>query len=205
MAGLSPDSTCNLVPFVDAPLFGDVGEPPRNVVLDFASDLPRAYADRLVGIYWHHVHPVEPVLDQQRFSRTYDAFYSGSGTPVHVDRDVWLSTLNIVFALAVQIQESISMQKRDDEANRYFQRAWALLRPEAILWKPSSLELVQCLLLMNRYLHCTNNQQKTSMTATLAIRIAQNMICHTCEDSSSGDIDRDLRQKVWASCVALER
>ncbi|OTA07477.1 Zn2Cys6 transcriptional regulator [Trichoderma parareesei] len=205
MAGLSPDTTCSLVPFVDAPLFGDVGEPPRNVVLDFASDLPRGYADRLLAIYWHHVHPVEPVLDQQQFCRTYDAFYSGSGTPLHVDCDIWLSTLNIVFALAVQIQESIPLQKRDDEANRYFQRAWALLRPEAILWKPGSLELVQCLLLMNRYLHCTNNQQKTSMTATLAIRIVQNMVCHTSEESSASDADRDLRHKVWASCVALER
>lgn len=205
MAGLRPDTTCSLVPFVDAPLFGDIGEPPRNLVLDFASDLPRAYADRLVAIYWHHVHPVEPVLDQQRFSRTYDAFYSRSGAPVHVDHDIWLSTLNLVFALAVQIQESVPMQKRDDEANRYFQRAWALLRPEAILWKPGSLELVQCLLLMNRYLHCTNNQQKTSMTATLAIRIAQNVVCQTSEETSAGDADRSLRQKVWASCVALER
>jgi hypothetical protein len=97
------------------------------------------------------------------------------------------------------------MQKRDDEANRYFQRAWALLRPEAFLWKPGSLEVVQCLLLMNRYLHCTNNQQKSWMTAGLAIRIAQNMCCQVSEESSAGEDDRDLRQKVWASCVALER
>lgn len=205
IAGLGQDATCNLVPFVDAPLFGDIGEqPPRNV-LDFATDLPRTYSDRLIDIYWQYVHPVEPVLDRQRFSQAYDAFYNRSGALVHVDRDIWLSTLNIVFALAVQIQESIPMQKRDDEANRYFQRAWALLRPEAILWKPGSLELVQCLLLMNRYLHCTNNQQKTWMTAGLAIRIAQNICCHAPEESSAGDPDRDLRQKVWASCVALER
>ncbi|KAF5139452.1 Sorbicillinoid biosynthetic cluster transcription factor sor3 [Metarhizium anisopliae] len=145
IAGPAADATCYLVPFVDAPLFGDIGEQPPRTVLDFTSDLPRAYADRL------------PILDQQRFSQANDAFYNGSAALVQVDRDIWLSTLNVVFALGVQIQESIPMKKRDDEANRYFQSAWELLRPEVILWKPGSLELVQYLLLINRYLYCTNN------------------------------------------------
>ncbi|KAJ8104412.1 hypothetical protein POJ06DRAFT_244461 [Lipomyces tetrasporus] len=62
-------------------------------------------------------------------------------------------------------------------------------------------------MLMNRYLHCTNNQQKTWMTAGLAMRIAQSMCGHLPEASSakdSGD-DRRLKRKVWASCVALDR
>ncbi|KIN05467.1 hypothetical protein OIDMADRAFT_48998 [Oidiodendron maius Zn] len=69
-AGLAPAATSNLVPFVDAHLFGqiDLHSPCR--VLDFAAQLPlRAYADGLVDIYGQHVDPVEPVLGRERFSR----------------------------------------------------------------------------------------------------------------------------------------
>ncbi|RYP65999.1 hypothetical protein DL769_006165 [Monosporascus sp. CRB-8-3] len=207
-AGLTPAATSNLVPFVDAPLFGKIDLHSPCSVLDFTTELPpRAYADRLVGIYWQHVDLVEPILDRERFFRDYETSYSRPDTLLHAGRDVWLSILNVVFALAMQRQESIPLQKRDEEGNRYFQRAWALLRPETILWKPGSLELVQCLMLMNRYLHCTNNQQKTWMTAGLAMRIAQSMCCHLPEASSAKEScnDRQLKQQVWASCVALDR
>ncbi|KAK2608940.1 hypothetical protein QQS21_002516 [Conoideocrella luteorostrata] len=207
-AGLAPAATSNLVPFVDAPLFGEIDLHAPYRVLNFAAELPpRAYADILVGIYWQYVHPMEPILDRELFFRDYNALYSKPGEPLNADRDIWLSILNVVFALAVQRQESMPLQKRDQEGNRYFQHAWALLRPEAVLWTPGSLELVQCLMLMNRYLHCTNNQQKTWMTAGLAIRIAQSLCCHLPEPSSEKEASQDhrLRRKVWASCVALDR
>lgn len=51
IAAPAADATCHLVPFVDAPLFGDIGEQPPRTMLYFTSDLPRAYTDRLVGIY----------------------------------------------------------------------------------------------------------------------------------------------------------
>ena len=207
-AGLAPAATSNLIPFVDAPLFGEVDLHSSDSVLAFAGELPpRAHAERLVGIYWQYIDPVEHILDRERFFHDYEASYSRPDALLHADRDIWFSMLNVVFCLAVQRQESIPLQKRDEEGNRYFQRAWALLRPETILWKPGSLELVQCLILMNRYLNCTNNQQKTWMTAGLAMRIAQNMCCHLPEPSSSKESckDRQLKQQVWASCVALDR
>ena len=207
-AGLIPTSTSNLVPFVDAPLFEEIGLHPPYSVLDFAAELPpRAYADRLVGIYWQHIDPVEHILDRERFFRNYEASYSRFDALLQGDRDVWLSILNGIFALAIQRQEFTPLQERDEEGNSHFQRAWALLRPETILWKPGSLELVQCLMLLNRYLHCTNNQQKTWMTAGLAMRIAQNMGCHLPEASSSKESCNDvqLKRRVWASCVALDR
>lgn len=207
-AGIAPAATSHLVPFVDAPLFGEV-------VLDSPSRTPgsgvelppRAYADRLVDIYWRYVDPVEPVLLRKCFVHDYEASYSRSGASLHADPDVWLSILNALFALAVQRQESTPRQKRDEESNRYFGRAWALLRPETIIWKPGSIDLVQCLMLMNRYLHCTNNQHKTWMTAGLAMRIAQNTGCYLPEASSAKDAckDRELKQRVWASCVGLDR
>lgn len=204
-AGLVPAATSYLVPFVDAPLFGNIGEQSARNVMDFAAELPRAYADKLVDIYWLHVHPVEPILDRQRFCRDYEAYYLRRSTLTHAESDVWVSTLHVVFALAVQVQESIPMPQRNDESNHYFRQAWALLRPEAFLWTPGTLDVVQCLMLMNRYLHCTNNQQKTWMTAGLAIQISQSMCNQASETPPSGEVDKDLRQKIWSSCVALER
>ncbi|RAL02586.1 putative transcription factor [Aspergillus ibericus CBS 121593] len=198
--GLSLTATSNRVPFVDAPLFGDVD-------LDSLSHLgavvelpPRPSADNLVNIYFQHIDPAEPVLDPEHFHRHYEQFYSDCGSFRHADQDYWPSILNTVFALAVQRQELIPQQARDEKANGYFRLAWALLRPETILWTSGSIELVQCLMLMNRYLHCTNNQQKTWMTAGLAMRIAQNM----CAQPSPVK-ERELKERVWASCIALDR
>jgi hypothetical protein len=62
-------------------------------------------------------------------------------------------------------------------------------------------------MLMNRYLHCTTHQQKTWMTAGLAMRIAQTMCCNSLETPAGKDTGNDvhLKRKVWASCVALDR
>jgi len=213
-AGVAPSATStNLVPFVDAPLFGEIeldslhsaasARNPPEVHLP-----PRAYADRLVGIYWQHVHPVESMLDREHFFRDYDALYGLSREALHhPDHAIRLSILFVVMAVAIQRQEATALQRRDEEANGYFQFAWRLLPPETILWKPGSLELVQCLMVINRYLHCTNNQHKTWMTAGMAMRVAQSIGCHVPETVSVKglDSDRQLKKRVWVSCVALDR
>ncbi|OJJ42652.1 hypothetical protein ASPZODRAFT_76256 [Penicilliopsis zonata CBS 506.65] len=202
-AGLVPLVTSYLVPLVDAPLFGDLDLPIRCSPLSISTELPcRTHADHLVDVYWQYIDPAEPILDRQQFAQYYTASFA-SPSVSHVQ----LGILNLVFALAVQRQESTPLEQRNEEGNTYFHRAWALLPAEAILWEPASLERVQCLMLMNRYLHCTKNQQKTWMTAGLAMRIAQTMCCHTLGTPSTEDVSEDARikRKVWASCVALDR
>lgn len=207
-AGFVPPATSYLVPFVDAPLFGDLDLPARSSTLSISTELPpRSDADKLVEIYWRYIDPAEPILDRQQFSQYYAASYPTSGVSLRTDPHIRLSILNLVFALAVQRQECTPLDKRNEEGKTYFRRAWALLPAESILWEPGSLERVQCLMLMNRYLHCTNNQQKTWMTAGLAMRIAQTMCCHFPETPSTKYASKDVRlkRKVWASCVALDR
>lgn len=201
-AGFGPSTTPMVIPLVDAPLFEeiDLHEPSYIAVAD---DLPpRAYADELICTYWDYIDSSEAVLDRESFTRDYEASYAGSLTKLNSSRDVWFSILNVIFALAVQRQEFVSLESRNEEGHCYFRRAWALLRPATILWEPGSLEMIQCLMLFNRYLHCTNNQEKTWMTAGLAMRMAQNICCHSSEETCS---DSQLKQKVWASCLALDR
>lgn len=213
-AGVAPPATStNLVPFVDAPLFGEIELDSLHSAAS-STNLPefhlppRAYTDRLVGIYWQHVHPIEPFLDREQFSHDYDTLYGLSREALlHPDHAIRLSILYVLIAVAIQRQEATALQRRDEEANGYFQLAWRLLRPEMILWKPGSLELVQCLMMINRYLHCTNNQHKTWMTVGMAMRVAQSIGCHLPETLSAKgfDNDRQLKRRVWVSCVALDR
>lgn len=207
-AGSTPPTTSYLVPLVDAPLFGDLDLPAQCSTLSASTELPsRAHADRLVDIYWQYVDPAEPVLDRHRFFQYYAASFSTSDMSLRGDPHIRLSILNLVFALAVQRQECNPLDERNNEGNTYFRRAWALLPIDSIIWEPGSLERVQCLMLMNRYLHCTNNPQKTWMTAGLAMRIAQTMCCQSPGTTSTNDSsdDAQLKRKVWASCVALDR
>lgn len=213
-AGVEPQATLtNQVPFVDAPLFGEMD---LDCLHSAASAFnppeihlpPRAYADRLVGIYWQHVYPVEPILDREHFLCGYNGLYLLSREELsRPDHSIWLSMLYVVLAAAIQVQEATALQRRNEEANGYFQIAWQLLRPEAILWKPGSLELVQCLMLINRYLHCTNSQHKTWMTIGIAMRMAQSIGCHLPETllAKCSENDRQLKKKVWVNCLALDR
>jgi hypothetical protein len=208
-AGIVPTTVSHPVPFVDAPLFGPLNlEPSTFVSESTAWALPsRVDAEELADIYFSCIDPLEPVLDKVRFFTDVETAYCGQCTLSDMERDIRLSVMNLVFGLAVQRQESIPQVIRQDQGNLYFQRAWILLRPEIVLWQSTgSIELVQCLILMNRYLHCTSHQQKSWMTSGLAYRIAQS-IC--CDLPGSPDTviasNRDLKRQVWASCVALDR
>lgn len=193
----------------DAPLFGSL---PRRQVADGNSHhvenvLPqRKHADHLIDIYWRHIQPVEPFLEQERFYRSYQAMFAGGS--LETDERIFVSTLNIVFALSTQLQECMRPEDREEASNTYFHRAWALLRPETIIWEFGSLELVQCLLLMARYLQCTNNPHQTWMAVGFAVRIAQSLGLHLPESLSSSDApksDSRLRRQIWQCCVYMDR
>lgn len=202
---LHPD----ILAVADAPLFGPLDlDPPCPLSESAARQLPsRIDAERLGDIYFQHIDPIEPVLDQTSFLRIVEAAYFGSGARPSAEHDTRLSIMNLFLALAVQRQESIPQMKRQEEGKLYFKRAWALLRLDTVLWEPTgSIVLVQCLLLLNRYLHYTSHQHKSWMTSGLAIRVAQSICCQLPVSSNADSAsERRLKQQVWASCVGLDR
>ena len=200
--GRTSNVVSKLVPFVNAPLFGEMDIAPAQAPFDITELPPRSYADRLVGIYWQYIDPVESVLDRDRFFHDYNATYSNTAISFHGEPHVWLSILNVVFALAIQRQESIPRKQRDEEGNKHFQRSWALLSFETVISRPGSVDLAQCLMLWTRYLHCTNSQQKTWMVTGLAMRMVQDMCLNVSDEPYA---DRILKQRVWANCVGLDR
>ncbi|KAH1550364.1 hypothetical protein KXX57_009540 [Aspergillus fumigatus] len=191
----------------DAPLFGllslsrttDLAVSPADNVLP-----PRKHADRLLSLYWQCLDPLEPLLDQRSFSAAYQALFDGS--EMEYDEQIFICTLNLVFALSTQLQESISSEQRNSASQIFFLRAWHLLDPEVVLWQAGSLEIVQCLLLLTKYLQCTPNLQQTWMALGSAVRIALSIGLDRSERNLSGsDRGNQVARDVWQQCVFMDR
>ncbi|EAW19369.1 transcription factor domain-containing protein [Aspergillus fischeri NRRL 181] len=191
----------------DAPLFGLLSLPEfTDLAVNPADNVlpPRKHADHLVSLYWRCLDPLEPLLDQRSFSAAYQALFDGS--EMECDEQTFLCTLNLVLALSTQLQESTPSEQRNSASKSFFLRAWHLLRPEVILWQAGSLEIVQCLLLMTRYLQCTPNLQQTWMALGSAVRIALSIGLDRSEKNMSGlNRENQLARDVWQQCVFMDR
>ncbi|CAK7238453.1 hypothetical protein SEUCBS140593_010703 [Sporothrix eucalyptigena] len=80
---------------------------------DMLELLPRRReADRLVDLYWRYVDPLYPFLDRRTWTPAYEALFDrladdedGDPSPNPADDRVFVSTLNIIFALSTQLSE----------------------------------------------------------------------------------------------------
>lgn len=202
----------NLIPTTDVPLFGVLGQPqaaPNDPNVENVLP-PRKHADYLVDIYWRHIFPLEPFLDRRSFYQSYQALFEG--TLADDAERIFLSTLNTIFAISTQIQESLAPQARDETSKTYFHRAWALLQPGTVMWEPASSALVHCLLLVSRYLQCTDHSHRTWMVVGCAVRLAQSLgldVHGTSTSTSTSTEQTDdalrLREKLWQCCVFMDR
>jgi hypothetical protein len=202
--------TINLTPMKDAPLFDlRLEREPGDSSVDTNGVLPhRRHADHLVDLFWQHIQPVEPILEQALFTRSYEALFAGRPLLGGADERVFLSTLNVVFALATQLREGLPADERNMAGNTYFRRAQAMLRVETALWEPGSLEVVQCLLLMARYLQCSSFLHQTWMVVGIAVRIAQSIGLdrpNSPPGDSLGRVPRHFREQLWQCCVYVDR
>lgn len=198
----------SLVATTDVPFFGAVlRDPSTGSSAQNGGHIlpPRKEADHLLEIYWQYIHPLEPFVYKESFLRSYHHLFSGN-LPKS-DQEIFLSTLNAVFALSTQVQASVKPKVRDHTSETYFYRAWDLLRPERLIWEPGSLNIVQCLLLVSRYLQCTNNPHRTWIVVGLAVRMAQSLELDIAGPTSAeaDKDDLDMRQHVWNCCVFMDR
>ncbi|KAK1585402.1 fungal-specific transcription factor [Colletotrichum navitas] len=156
-----------------------------------------------MDLYWYYVDPLYPFLDQQRFEHSYRALFAG--TTIDADERIFVSTLNLVFALSTQLIESMTPEQRDSSSQAYFKRAQDLL--QFSLWDTGSIELIQCLLIMSQYLQSTNNPHQTWMVVGSVVRIAQGLGLHLPETSSelSSESERNLIKRIWHGCLLMDR
>ncbi|KAJ5323217.1 hypothetical protein N7476_001817 [Penicillium atrosanguineum] len=204
--GLPPRKQRCPIPMTDAAMFACLpcGQPFIAEIASVENVLPlRRQADQLVNLYWDRLDVLDPLLDKEGFFRCYNALFRGIKLPC--DERIFTSTLNAIFALATQVQEAVHFRARDTASKKYFLRAWSLLGPETSIWNSSSLELVQCLLLMARYLQCTNSLHHTWMAVGSALRISQSLGLHIPERNVSPSNGQSrLKREVWSQCVFLD-
>nr|XP_036586895.1 C6 transcription factor [Colletotrichum truncatum]KAF6797452.1 C6 transcription factor [Colletotrichum truncatum] len=163
----------------------------------------RKQADHLMDLYWYYVDPLYPFLDRQRFEHSYRALFAG--TSLDADERIFVSILNIIFALSTQLIESLSPDQRDSSSQDYFTRAQDLL--QLSLWDTGSIELIQCLLIMSQYLQSTNNPHQTWMIVGSCVRIAQGLGLHLPDTvmELSSEPERDLVRRIWHGCILMDR
>ena len=209
-SGAAPHpQTPAVTPMVDVPLFplpqNDAAAAAADGVADGLDyDLPpRKRADGLVQAYWSFFHPMFPIMHRPQFMRSYEALFAGTTTDTDANERIFSSTLNVIFAMSIQLQESLESSERERLSGKYFQRAHNLL--PSPLWETGSIDLVQCLLLMSQYLQCTNQSFQTWMVIGSAIRIAQGLELHQARDVSSRDESLVLARRVWQSCITMDR
>ncbi|KAK2017534.1 hypothetical protein LZ32DRAFT_635179 [Colletotrichum eremochloae] len=136
----------------------------------------RKQADHLMDLYWYYVDPLYPFLDQQRFEHSYRALFAG--TAIDADERIFVSILNLIFALSTQLIESMTPEQRDSSSQVYFKRAQDLL--QFSLWDTGSIELIQ---------------------------IAQGLGLHLPETSLelSSESERNLVKRIWHGCLLMDR
>lgn len=170
----------------------------------------RRAADNYLDCFWEYVHPVFPVVHKPTFTATYQMLWvSENETDLRISTDaedpVFLSTLNIAFAIGCQFSEVNPPSKRTSLAEQFYQQSRKLVAVDAL--DSTSLPVVQMLLLIGVYLHSTKYASRCWNIVGLAIRNAQGISLHLehMRSDSRNQIERETRRRAWYTCIALDR
>lgn len=167
-------------------------------------DLPsRSTADHLFDIYWSITYPLYPFLDQEETKDNYLGLWQ-DGNTITVQRS-FLCQINVIFAMAAQLDEEEAPENRVATSRIYLVRAKRQLTSE--LWEHASLQAVQNFLVLGQYLQSTTKGYQCWMVVGHAIRMAQNLGLHLRETSERIGSPRrqQLFRKVWHGCIMMDR
>lgn len=198
LSPLSPkESSLKLVSMPGAALFGPLPHP-SDIDVNILPSRPEM--DRLVGLYHERLHATDAILDWEQFQSDYIAFLEGRLKLSAAQQRVFRGSLNVILALASQLSEQASFESRSRSSHLFFERAWEGTRVGSMIWgEHDSLGLVQCLLLMVKFLQGTSSARRVCMVVGAAVRIAQSMGLH------NRGADGGYESRLWLSCVCIER
>jgi hypothetical protein len=171
---------------------------------------PRREADTLIAHYWIWVHTIYPVLHRPSFDARYQALWQVSNpSQTTLDDVLFHCRLNVMFALGANFRSEMEPPDRRSISESFFSRSEHLLKMELLDF--ANLEMVQSLVLMAQYLQSTDKPNYCWSIVGLAIRLAQAIGLHL--DSPEGvaagrkidQINAEVRKRVWASCILLDR
>ncbi|RYC60288.1 hypothetical protein CHU98_g5905 [Xylaria longipes] len=167
----------------------------------------RAISDDLLDSYERLVYPLFPILHMPSFRSCYKRLWDAR-KPVRFETQteeaVFHATLNVVFALGCINDSTTESHLKMRTADCFYRRARKILPLDAL--DHLSLGVAQYLLLMSTYLSFTKYTNRCCNTLAVAIRVCQILGLQDDADlSSSNQLNREMRRRVWHICLALER
>jgi hypothetical protein len=170
-----------------------------NFVLPF-----RRNADNYIRCFWNFVHPLFPVLHKPSFAARYESLWESQSPVDESDENVtFIPTLNLVFALGCQFSDLVPAEKKAKAAAAFYGRSRSLLLYDIL--GSMQVTVVQWLLLSAIYLQSTSLATTCWTSVGLAIRLAQNLGLHLEPSLVECQVDREMRRRVWHTCVVLDR
>jgi hypothetical protein len=169
----------------------------------------RRNADDFLLCYWEFIHPVFPLLHRMTFVDQYERLWtsdkSNADQANDIEEPVFMSMLNLVFALGCKLSNLIPSTQKADVADNFYQKARGL--SEYLILDSTSLAKVQLLALSSVYLQSTQYATRCWNSAGLAIRAAQSLGLHTESNGRrpSSQFEREMRRRVWYTCISLDR
>lgn len=161
----------------------------------------RRRADALLTAYWQYVHVLYPYLDKKQIEDDFESLWKADGSIV--DERSFMCLLNIIFALASQIDISTPIPERGRLANDFFTRATELLD----VIDTGSVRSVESFLMLGQYFQSTSEPHPCWVYIGLAIRTAQSLGLHLAETTERiNDVRVQQRlRKLWHGCILMDR
>ena len=171
----------------------------------------RPVADSLLHSYFTFAHDFLPIFHKPVFQRRYERLWVSSaparpsGPHEKFEDAVFLSTLNVCFALGSLFSELVPDEDRESTGDEYYRRSRALINFDICDY--SSLSTVRLQLLTGLYLQTTSHASRCWNVVGMAIRIAPDLGLH--EDPAGHDqsdsVEVEMKRRVWYSCVVMDR
>ena len=171
-------------------------------IRSFALPTRRA-ADSYIQCFWHYMHPVFPMPHKPTFMATYELLWASESEKNPSPRSspfedqIYLATLNIIFAIGCQFSENIPVDRRSQVGDQFYQHSRKLVAVDAL--DSITISVVHLLLPTGVYLQSTKYANRCWSIVGLAIRNAQSLGLHveSSGKSSLNQIKRETRRRLW--------
>jgi hypothetical protein len=166
----------------------------------------RRNADDYLDCFWSFVHPLFPVLHTPSFTTRYESLWKSQSSADESGECVTFTpTLNLVFALGCQFSDLVPAERKAKVAAAFYGKSRSLLLYDIL--GSTEVTVVQWLLLSAVYLQSTSLATNCWTSVGLAVRLAQNLGLHLepASNATECQMDREMRRRVWHTCVVLDR
>jgi hypothetical protein len=182
--------------------------------MEKAGVLPRRrVADDIIAQYWQFVHPLFPILHKPTFMAAYEKSWTSQSNSDTIadercrefEEALFLSTLNIMFALGTRFCSSVPGNEKDDTSREFYNRSRQVFAFDVL--DCTSLPVLQMVLLQGIYLQSTTEISRCWNVIGVATRMAQSLGLHLEQTYKRQRTiyATEMGRRLWHSCLILDR